>query len=115
MILRQLFKCLVERRVNRLGGDAIELFADVVVGGDALHAEQRLAGASVVGFLKLSLMVKERRGLDEEHGKSGHADVVEWELGVGAGAWIRNLSEQIPQVVDQGIDHEIHGRKLYQI
>ena len=29
---------------NRLTGDAIELFADMVVGGNVSHAKQRLAG-----------------------------------------------------------------------
>ena len=59
LMLRQLFKGHVESRIHRLTGDAIELFADVVVGGNALHAKQRLAGVSVVNFVELSVMVKE--------------------------------------------------------
>ena len=65
--------------------------------------------------MKLSLVVKERRGLDKQHRKGSHGDVVEWELSIGAGAWVGYLLEQMPQMVDQCIDHEIHGRKLYQI
>ena len=59
LMLRQLFYSHVESRIHRLTGDAIELFADMVVGGNASHAKQRLAGVSVVSFVELSLMVKE--------------------------------------------------------
>ena len=59
LMLRQLFNGHVESRIHRLTGDAIELFADMVVGGNASHAKQRLAGVSVVSFVELSLMVKE--------------------------------------------------------
>ena len=59
LMLRQLFNGHVESRIYRLTGDAIELFADMVVGGNASHAKQRLTGVSVVSFVELSLMVKE--------------------------------------------------------
>ena len=39
LILCQLFNCLLKCWVKRLAGDAIELFTDVVIGGDALHAK----------------------------------------------------------------------------
>ena len=59
LMLRQLFNGHVESRIHRLTGDAMELFADMVVSGDASHAKQRLAGVSVVSFVELSVMVRE--------------------------------------------------------
>ena len=59
LMLRQLFNDHVESQIHRLTGDAIELFADMVVGGNASHTKQRLAGVSVVSFVELSMMVKE--------------------------------------------------------
>ena len=58
LIVNQLFKRPVERRIQQLAIDVVEFFSDVVVGGDARDAEKRLAGMAVVGFLKAALVIQ---------------------------------------------------------
>ena len=58
LMLRQLFTGHVESRIHRMTIDAIELFAEMVVGGNESHAKQGLASISVASFVELSLMVK---------------------------------------------------------
>ena len=41
-----------------MGVNAIELLADVIVAWNALHAKQRLTGATIVGSMNLSLMIE---------------------------------------------------------
>ena len=54
----QLFKRIFKCRIHRMGVDAIELLADVIVAWNALHAKQRLTGATIVGSMNLSLTVE---------------------------------------------------------
>lgn len=58
LIVNQLFKCLVERRIQQLAIDVVQFFSDVVVGGDTHDAEKRLAGMAVVSFLKAALVIQ---------------------------------------------------------
>ena len=95
-----------------MGLNSVELFANVIVRGDAFHAEQGLAGVAVMCCVKAPLMVEERGALHEEGGEGGHGDIIERELAVKAVARIGQLLEDFAQIVDQFVDHEFHGRWL---
>ena len=112
LIFNQLLECHVESRVRKMGLNSVELFANVIVRGDAFHAEQGLAGVAVMCCVKAPLMVEERGALHEEGGEGGHGDIIERELAVKAVARIGQLLEDFAQIVDQFVDHEFHGRWL---
>ena len=102
----------VECRIEPFRIDAVKLLADVVVRRDAPHAVERLAGALVVRFLELSLMIEKRRRLREEHREGGHRDVLEPVLRVRSPARIGKCPEDAAQLAKQPVDHELHGIKF---
>ena len=67
-----------------------------------------------MGFVKALLMIQERRGLHQEHGKSSHADIVEAVTSIGAGAWIWQLLEALAQLLNENLNRGFDGRYLYQ-
>ena len=67
-----------------------------------------------MGFVKAPLMVEERGTLHEEGGEGYHGDIIKGELAVAAATRIGQLLEDFAQIVDQCVDHEFHGRQLYQ-
>ena len=58
LILNQLFKRHVERRIQQLAVDVIEFFTNVVVRGNACDAEQRLTGMTVMCLLEAALVIQ---------------------------------------------------------
>ncbi len=113
LILNQFSQCHVERRIQQLRVDVIEFLADVIVGGNARDAEQRLAGMTVVRFVEAALVVQERRTLHEKCTERRHRDIGELELAVGASARVGQCLEDGPQFTGQIVDCEIHGLWLY--
>ena len=64
-----------EQLIERRRRGAVQHQADVVVGGDRRHAEQRLAVRSAVPFRQRPLMRQERRASHEEDRECRQADV----------------------------------------
>jgi len=69
------FERPVEKRKQMIGRNRIEHVTDVIVGGDALHAEERFTIRAPAAAFEGSLVGKKGRALGEEDRKCGHADV----------------------------------------
>jgi hypothetical protein len=58
-----------EDRMEMVGIDRVQQRPDMVVAGDPIQAEQRLAVRPALALLQTTLMRQERRALQEEQGK----------------------------------------------
>jgi hypothetical protein len=96
---------LVEHRKEVIGRDRVEHGADVVVGRDTAHAEQRLAVRAPVAGLEPALKVQERRALDEEQREGAHADVGHRIAHVRSRAPVREPRAAAPHRADQALEH----------
>ena len=92
-----------EQRVECRRGGAVQHQADVVVGGDRRHAEQRLAVRSAVAFLQRPLMRQERRASHEEDRERRQADVGHCIVAVTRRslAPVRDTGTDLAQLLDQ--------------
>ena len=66
---------LGEDRMEVVGTDRVQQRPDMIVAGDLVQAEQRLAIRPPLSLLQTALMRQERRALHEEQGKRRQADV----------------------------------------
>jgi len=66
---------LGEHRMEVVGTDRVEQRPDLVVAGDLVQAEQRLASRAPLSLLQTTLMGQKRRALQEEQGERRQADV----------------------------------------
>jgi hypothetical protein len=66
---------LGEDRVEVVGADRVQQRPDMIVAGDPVQAEQRLAVRPPQSLLQTALVRQERRALHEEPGKRREADV----------------------------------------
>ncbi len=66
---------LIERGLQMRGMNRVEHRTDVVVGRNALHAEQRVAVGGLAPFFERTLIGEKRLGLHEEQRKRRQADV----------------------------------------
>ena len=64
-----------EDRMEMVGIDRVQQRPDMVVTGDPVQAEQRLAVRAPLSLLQTALVRQERRALQEEQGKRRQADV----------------------------------------
>src|SRR6476469_2183360 len=100
---------LVEHGKEVIGRDRVEHGADVVVGRDTAHAEQRLAVRAPVAGLEPALKVQERRALDEEQREGAHADVGHGVAYVRSRALVREPRAAAPHRADQALEH-LHAK-----
>ena len=66
---------LGEDRMEVVGADRVQQRPDMIVAGDPVQAEQRLAVRAPLSLLQTALVRQERRALHEEQGKRRQADV----------------------------------------
>jgi hypothetical protein len=66
---------LGEDRMEVVGADRVQQRPDMIVAGDPVETEQRLAVRPPLSLLQTTLMRQERRALQEEQGKRRQADV----------------------------------------
>jgi hypothetical protein len=66
---------LGEDRMEVVGIDRVQQRPDMIVAGDPIQAEQRLAVRPALALLQTTLMRQERRALHEEQGKRRQANV----------------------------------------
>ena len=108
-VLCQQVRYQVKGVVECVVGNAVKQVADVVVGGNALHAVQRLTVVATGLLLENSLVLQKRRRLDMEHGKRRHWHVAKAKLGVCAVARIRQGAENLLQLIEQCVEYETHS------
>src|SRR3954452_10332954 len=61
--------------MEMIGADRVEQRPDMIVAGDLVQAEQRLAVRPPLSLLQTALVRQKRRALQEEQGKRRQADV----------------------------------------
>ena len=66
---------LGEDRMEVVGTDRVQQCPDMIVAGDPVEAEQRLAIRPPLSLLQTALVRQERRALHEEQGKRRQADI----------------------------------------
>jgi hypothetical protein len=64
-----------EDRMKVVGADRVQQRPDMIVAGDLVQAEQRLAIRAPLSLLQTTLVRQERRALQEEQGKRRQADI----------------------------------------
>jgi len=94
-----------EHRKQVIGRDRVKQGADVVVGRDAAHAEQRLAVRAPVALLEPALERQERRALGEEQRESAQADIDHGIARVRSRALVREPLAAAPHGADQAVEH----------
>ena len=107
----------VEHREQRFGRHGIEHRADVVVGRDPLHPEQRLAVRRAAPALQRRLKGQKRRTLHEKHGERCHADVRHLIDGVLAPPAVRQGRTQGFETRDERFEShcELESARLHQV
>ena len=74
-MLAQRFEAGIETRLQMRGVNRIEHRADVIVSGNACHAEQRVAVRTPAAIVEGTLMAEEGLALHEEQRERGEPDV----------------------------------------
>ena len=98
---------IIEQLHQMLRRDRIQRLADVIVRGDALDLEQTAGVIAGAGQFHVLLETQEGGALGEEHREGGQRDVGHGELGVGAGARIRQRAGDGAQTGDEVIETEL--------
>ena len=108
----QLIEHSGEHRTEQRRIDRVKHGPEVIIGGDTVQAEQRLAVGSSVAFFQLALMREERGALHEERREGGQCDVGHRIDRVVPVTFVRERLAALAQRADQGLQALHLGTEL---